>query len=344
VINSPDPLSTRSLLADWIELTSFVRQRPAGAGDLESLLRLSSDDDRERVLLIAGIVVEEEIAETRREALLSRVAEELDFRRSSLGADYPFIVDGDPLRVSLRPHINSTSHSAYLFMLLMSCARDHLLPKNSAVQTIIDNGRTLFHLCASFGVSGLLQDGHTFWFGFPRPNKSNFSNALAQLAEKLGFSKPKTPPPAGLPVAAKDDQVDVIGWRPFGDRRIGTLVVICQAATGDDWDGKSVVSHLGAFTDWFERAPYRTAMPSLAVPFPCHHEIDDREDEDYDQAVFNALQRLNGRHGVVLDRLRITESIAPILGNPIRIARVGGFSNINVFDQWIRRLKPQLAT
>lgn len=338
---SPGPDATRSALADWLELTAFLRGRTAGSGDLDSLLRLNSDNDRE--LISSGeVAIEEEIAETRREALVARVAEEISFRERTLEADYPFEVEGDPLRLKMRDMQNHTSHPVYLFMLLMTGFKDRLLPRNAALDSRIGNGRTLFHHCASFGVAGLLEDGHTYWFGWPRPDKAPFASALEDLCGRLGFGRPKIPPPPGLPTMAKDDQIDVIGWRAFRDKRNSTLFVICQAATGNNWTEKSVHSHLGAFTEWFERSPYKLAMSSLAVPFTVHHEVDDQDGEDYDEAVFEVLQRLNHQHGVVLDRLRITECIGPILARGNAPDRMGGFAGISVLSDWIENLKPEL--
>ncbi|MGR4893209.1 hypothetical protein ACIPPQ_19430 [Sphingopyxis sp. LARHCG72] len=325
-----------------MELTALLRARVSGSGDLESLLRLNSDNDRE-LTPTGDEPLEEEIAETRRDALLARVSEEISFRERALGPDYPFEVVGDPLRISLKEDVNATSHAAYLFMLMMTGLKDKLLPTSPAIVSRTGRGRTLFHICASIGVAGVLRDGHTYWFGFPRPDKSVFGKALEDLCSKLGFGRAKNPPPPGLPIAAKDDQIDVVGWRAFRDRRNGTLLIICQAATGNDWDTKSVKPHLGAFTDWFDQSPYREAMASLAVPFPVHHEVDDRDGEDYDEAVFNALQRLNHRHGVVLDRLRITESVSPIASDAEAAQRIGGYNGMNVLVDWIDQLKPELA-
>ncbi len=342
IISSPAPDASRSSLADWLEITAFLRNRAVGSGNLDSLLRLNSDNDRELVAQ-AGELMEEEIAETKRDALFARVSEEISFREKALGADYPFEVSGDPLRLSVKPSLNETSHIAYLFMLLMTGFKDGFFPKSAAITSRLSAGRTLFHLCASIGVAGVLNDGHTFWFGWPRPDKAAFSAALEQLCDRLGFGRPKIPPPPGLPVKAKDDQIDVIGWKAFRDKRNGTLLIVCQAATGNDWDTKSVVPHLEAFTDWFERSPYRNATASLAVPFTVHHEVDDRDGEDYDEAVFHALQRLNSRHGVVLDRLRITESVVTVTTTADASARVGGFSSMNVLADWMSQLQPELA-
>jgi hypothetical protein len=342
LISSPTPDATRSALADWLELTALLRGRTAGSGDLESLSRLNSDNDRE-LIPTGDEPLEEEIAETKRAALVSRVAEEVSFRERTLQADYPFEVEGDPLRLKLRDPQNGTSHPAYLFMLLMTGFKDGLLPTSPALVARIGSGRTLFHHCASFGVAGLLEDGHTYWFGWPRPDKTPFAQALEDLCRRLGFGRPKNPPPPGLPTKAKDDQIDVVGWRAFRDKRNSTLLIICQAATGNDWKGKSVLSHMGAFTEWFERSPYKLAMSSLAVPFTVHHEVYDQDGEDYDEAIFNALQRLNHQHGVVLDRLRITECIGPILARGNAPDRMGGFIGMNVLSDWIEELKPELA-
>lgn len=343
MISSPGPDATRSALADWLELTAFLRERTVGSGDLDSLLRLYSDNDRERIN--GDEPLEEEIAETKREALIARVAEEISFRERTLESDYPFEVIGDPLRIKLRDSQNSTSHPAYLFMLLMTGFKDGWLPSTGTMLVSkIGKGRTLFHHCASFGVAGLLEDGHTCWFGWPRPDKTPFALALESLCSRLGFGRPKNPPPPGLPTRAKDDQIDVVGWRAFRDKRNSTLLIICQAATGDDWSQKSVRSHMGAFTEWFERSPYKVAMSSLAVPFTVHHEVDDFDGEDYDEAVFNALQRLNHQHGVVLDRLRITECIPSIIARGNATTRVGGFVTMDVLKDWIDNLKPEFAS
>lgn len=158
----------------------------------------------------------------------------------------------------------------------------------------------------------------------------------------MGYAKAFDPAPAGLPVAAKDDQVDVIGWRVYGDRRIGTMVVVCQAATGEDWDSKSVVGHLQAFLDWFQQKPYRLAMGSLAVPFPGHHEVDEPEEGAFETALSNALSRLSSRHGVVLDRLRITESIPALVGDENGWEDVAGHAEVDTLQEWIDRITPQL--
>ncbi len=341
MINSPDLTAPRSVLADWIELTALLRGRAAGAGDLDSLYRLNSDNDRRRRRLDDGLA-EEEIIELAREELSSRVGEEIEFRAKALGQLYPFSVASDPFRISLRQDTTSIAHYAYIFMLLMSAAHYEFLPTNHEVRSSINLGRRLFHICASIGVAGLLRRGRTYWFGFPRPNKTNFATALAELCSEMGYAEAFDPAPAGLPRDAKDDQVDVIGWRVYGDRRIGTMVVVCQAATGADWDSKSVLSHLQAFLDWFQRVPYRHAMGSLAVPFPGHHEVEEAED-GFETALSHALSRLNARHGVVLDRLRITESIPALVGDANGWHSVAGHAEVQALIEWINNLTPQLS-
>nr|WP_295108300.1 hypothetical protein [uncultured Caulobacter sp.] len=311
-------------------------------GDLDSLYRLNSDGDRQRRVLGDGLA-EEEIIETEREDLSGRVAEEIAFRAKALGEGYPFEVRAAPFQISTKSDVSTPARSAYVFMLLMSGYTFGLFNKNGTVNAAIDAGRRLFHLCASFGVAGLLRHGRTHWFGFPRPDKSNFAAALDALAKEIGYAAAHVPAPAGLPEKAKDDQVDVLGWREFGDRRIGTMFVVCQAATGADWDSKSVLNHLDAFLDWFERAPYRVAMPSLAVPFLGHHEVTEPgSDAPFETATFNALRRLHGRHGVILDRLRITESIPALMEDAGAAGRVAGHADVGNLHAWVQTFRPMI--
>jgi hypothetical protein len=342
MISSPDTTATRSRLADWIELVALTRGRAAGEGDLAALSRLTSDDNRERARSPEGDLLEEEILESELDRLVDRVTDELGNRADTLRENYPFTFERDPLQIGLRPEAThgSTAHVVYVFNLLMTAALDHALPKSKELARKIDEGRRLFHACASVGVAGLINRGHTFWFGFPRPDKSNFSEALGNLSRRLGFARQRNPPPPGLPDQPKDDQVDVVGWRQFSDSRMGTLFVICQAATGAKWDDKSIIPHLLAFCDWFEQPPYALAMASLAIPFPAHHDVDEVGDDQFELAVYNALKRLNHRHGIVIDRLRITEAVTPLIQDPNASDRIAGLVELNSLRNWINETLP----
>lgn len=335
MISSPDLAETRSRLADWLELRALFSEHGAGDADLRSIARLTSDDHRDREVDEVGDIVEEEILDQGVEDTLSRVAEEIAHREASYGVDYPFNI-AKPFHVELKP-MNELSEAnwTYLFLLLLSGQRDKALPSSPRLDALIRSGRVLFHVCASIGVAGLLRNGRTVWFGFPRPDGTSFLNALTSVCEKLGFGKAKTAVPPGLPVQAQDDGIDVIGWRPYRDGRPGGLLVLCQAATGDNWDGKSVLPMVGTFRSWFDREPYSKATGSIALPFPAHHEVIEDVTAGFDAAVHGALHRTQNKHGVIIDRCRIVEAVPDILQDQHR-EHVGGIEKLPELERWVR--------
>ncbi len=59
MISSPDMRNSRSRLADWLELRALFGERGAGEADLASVLRLASDDHRDREVDDTGEVIED---------------------------------------------------------------------------------------------------------------------------------------------------------------------------------------------------------------------------------------------------------------------------------------------
>jgi hypothetical protein len=263
------------------------------------------------------------------------VSEEIARRVTNLGQEYPFVVS-TPLRVSLRPFEEfAPANWMYLFLLLLSGERDKAISKSDKFAVLIREGRTLFHACASVGVAGLLRNARTVWFGHPRPEGSGFFLALQGLCAKLGCGKAKDGAPPGLPSKPQDDQVDVIGWRDFRDKRNANLLVFCQAATGSDWDDKSIANHVDAFKDWFAIQPYARAMSSIAIPVPAHHEVHEHPEEGFEVAVHNALHRSQKRHGVLIDRFRIVEAVLDVTADSKSAEMVGGIEKLAELRQWV---------
>ncbi len=336
MIASPDLSVSRSRLADWLELLALFSPHGAGEANLASVARLNSDEHRDRETDAAGEIVEDEILDSDIEEAQSRTADEIGDRLKNLGDEYPFIVRTSPLHISLKADADlSVPHWVYLFLLLLSAEHDKALPKSAKIDGLIRKGRTLFHICASVGVAGLLRNGKTFWFGFPRPDGTPFLLALAKVCTELGFGKAKEQVPAGYPIQAKDDSIDVIGWRKFRDVRNGGVMVLCQAATGATWDDKSVMNHIQAFKGWFEVSPYSIATGSIAIPFPAYHEVQEHVEDGFQVAVHNFLDRQQSRHGVLLDRFRIVESAFDLSADAAAEASVGGFEKLPELQAWV---------
>jgi hypothetical protein len=336
MIASPDLTNTRSRLADWLELRALFSNHGAGEADLASIARLTSDDHRDREIDEAGTVTEDEILELGLEETIARVSEEAGERSDALGAAYPFVITKRPFLLTVNDlrHL-SPPQWTYLFLLLMSAYRDKSLPSSSQLAELVRVGRTLFHACASVGVAGLLRNGHTFWFGFPRPEGTNFLAALEQLCSEIGYGKAKDHIPPGLPERPQDDELDVVGWPKFRKQRYGNLIVLCQAATGDNWDTKSIIPHIQAFKAWFVMAPYALATPSIALPFPAHHEVSEHPEQGFQIALYNALARIELRNGVVIDRLRIVESVLDAGVDEGQHGRIAGIEKIDELKAWV---------
>jgi len=336
VISSPDLTDTRSRLADWLELRAVFSNNGAGEADLLSIARLTSDDHRDREVDELGIVVEEEILDQQPEAILARVSDEIGHRAQTLETQYPFVISR-PFRLSLKSFEElSEAHWTYLFLLLLSGQRDKALPASEKIAELTREGRVLFHACASIGVAGLLRNGGTIWFGSPRPDGMPFLQALASVCEKLGYGKAKDYIPAGLPTQPQDDGIDVIGWRQFRDSRNGGLLVLCQAATGDNWDAKSVIGAVETFRAWFDKELYAKATASIAVPFPANHDVGEHPVEGYEAAVHNALHRSQSKHGVLIDRCRMVESVVDVMADIKNASAVGGLDKLPELERWVR--------
>ena len=334
MISSPDNAASRSSFADWIELRAII-YGGSGQASIAGAERFNSDYLRERERDDASNeMVEEEILESQLEARIAAVSDEIAFRMDALGDVYPFEVKLSPRRIKLKATLEDLGlpEQLYIFMLLMTGGRDKICALPAEKQHL---GRTLFHVCASYGVAGLIRGGKTYWFGHPRPAQIGFLDALQELCCQMGWGNAKTAVPPGLPELPKDDGVDIVGWRLFGDRRVSGLVILCQAATGSDWEGKSITTCLSSFLDWFDSRPYCCATPSLAVPFPAHHEVTEPQDSSYELAVHNALYRLQGKLGVILDRLRIVEGVRDAASDSATVGRTAGAEKLPELRTWV---------
>lgn len=294
---------------------------------------------------------EVEIAESGLENELDAVAYELGFRSDALGDMYPFkyvTLPSGHFSLTLAMAEENHAHQMYIFMLLISAARDKRisLPGEGLVPFMSQAGM-LFHMCASIGVAGLMHSGRTFWFGFPRPDNSNFLKALQNLSKDLVFPKPKARIPIGMSAQAKDEEIDIVGWRPFVDNRIGGLVVVCQAASGNNWDAKSIVSAIPKFTNtFFNQGPYGYGVGAMAMPFMAHHRIElstKDNDEDFEEACYNRISGTHSGFGVILDRIRIVQAARDVFERDDHADAIAGIEKYPDVIAWTKGLLVDLA-
>lgn len=234
----PTVTASQERHADWLELRALQAKRRGvsireyirdlgigGTSDgLDDDLRSSFDSD------------DDQICEQKAEDAFA----EIDDRANACGGTYPLeIIDENVLQV--RP---GSEKWAYSFMALLS-----RLGKDAGPPDL--NGARLFEdLCAKAietylgrGPRGPSRERASVAsvrarvFGFPRRVlPAAFVDALDQLCAELGEGSGHRARP-NLP-RKKDDKLDIVAWRAFGDCRPGKLIVFGQCATGQKWREK----------------------------------------------------------------------------------------------------------
>lgn len=340
-ISPPSPSDTRSALADWLELQTLLN--PRGVTTRASLLQVmdileDAAAEPAPVDTETGEVLDEAILEDERQRFVGVTFEELHYRAQTLGESYPFDVDMGKLRLARRDD-EPTKHPGqvvYLFCLLTSAIREHKLQPQTVLAQAERDIAGAFQVCACLAAGGYL-NGEVSSFGFPRATGTNFLTALRQTFSRFGIGSVRANDdvPDGLPTALKDGGIDVIAWRDHPDGMPGKLYMIGQCASGRHWRDKSVLEYIGQLQSWFTLQPAKHSIPAIFIPFPFHHEIEERS-EPYLDAVRNRFWYEEMRFGMIFDRLRIVHFANACMAftDPHRM-RVDGADRFDQVAAWV---------
>jgi hypothetical protein len=312
-----DPKDTRSVIADWVELTALASSR--GIASWADLVRSQQvRDDADHVVErddVSGEDLDGEITDSRVEELAFDVGGELQYRAETLGQFYPFEFSLVRSKWTLRRRsvqAEGTMSAAltYTTCLLISGFRRRMLqsPNTAHTNTIADCMQRLSHLVAAEIVGG-----HAHWFGWPRPDSTTTMRAgLEALVEKFGQGVIKADDPEWASGYEKDGGVDIVAWRRFRDGRPGSVVVYGQVASGLDWPDKpiSAESLKAKFNDWFVNEPSVHYLPATFIPFMQHDDCVPRKSQSYEQVMMGKARQNEIMHGLVIDRLRLCELAA----------------------------------
>lgn len=162
---------------------------------------------------------------------------------------------------------------------------------------------------------------------------------LRQTFTRFGIGTVRTNDdiPDGLPTSLKDGGIDVIAWRNHPDGMPGKLYLIGQCASGLQWREKSVVEYIRQLHgSWFTQRPAEYSTPAMFIPFPFHHDIDERPGS-YLEAVKNRFWHEEPRFGMIFDRLRITHfaNACMAFATPHR-ERVEGTERFDQVVAWVQ--------
>ena len=227
--------------------------------------------------------------------------EEIDRRSAILGDKYPF------RRINSSLHYVASETLVYEFCLSVS------LLKNLTSKPFNKFPLVFEYIASEAARCYLGEAARSIRTGWPpheramRPTK--FSDMLALLSSETAGEFRWAPymdlPPKWKENAPKDEGLDFVAWKPFGDKRLGPLFVLGQCACGDDWENKLNDLEEERLKRWMNPVTYVKFVRAFAVPhhIPGHF-------------VFADVSR---RAGLTFDRARLT-----ILAHENRAAFSGG--------------------
>lgn len=290
------------LLADWAELKAL--SNPEGVYRLASLgrqwdvSRESEDTDPEGFAEQEGDTDVDGVRGNDEDRFLDSVAEEIGERSEALGDAYPFYLDRFlRLRVTGDP---SPGAVTYVFCLLLTYANGKELLDGTWYPDVDHRVRDLFQACSTLAAAAEVV-GSAISFGWPRPNDNPpFLQRLREVYADFGEGKVVDSPKPGVSPAPKDEEIDVIAWRPRPDRAPMTLYLLGQVASGDNWEGKPIAGRpIDNFhKTWFADMPTSTPLAYIFIP----HAVPPSSKDGTRKERMAAVGYL---YGNIIDRLRL---------------------------------------
>ena len=250
---------------DWLELKCltdeyFFYRLSDFAGLLDTLEQYDSSD----------VALEDAGVESEIDVLI----QELTKRAFYLDNSYPFELEED-LGIKLKfddMGSLSASQMTYLYCLIFSHVSKSRIFEGLPAR-IPNEDRDLMQVASTIAMSGFLEQAHSVSFGFPRPDGSNFYDALKDTLEKMGEGRLKDKDRVNTALlnndGTKDGGIDVITWKdtPRDPIPAGKLIVFSQVASGLNWRNKAVKSDIERIQNhWMERRITRV-HDAMCIPF-----------------------------------------------------------------------------
>jgi len=289
-------------LCDWVELAVIGNVR--GTYNLANLVRYRDTTRETEDADIEGEFRRERDTDTEGvsggdgDAFYDSLVEQFAEREEALGDAYPFDVNS---RGVVTLHLPADwGGYLYLFCLLLSYSNDIDLLDGRWRPQVTNRIRDLFQACATVAAAAEVR-GHAYSFGWPRPdNNPPFLAKLKVVYEHFGDGKVRPVRRVGLSPFAKDEEIDVIAWRPRRDRAAGTLYLLGQVASGDNWMGKSIhgAPIANFHRNWFDPSPASNVAGCIFIPRLI-------ESADPQGTRRDGMDVQTVRYGTIFDRLRV---------------------------------------
>jgi hypothetical protein len=325
VICGPPIKGTSNELADWLELEALSTDTGAVPVDsVNSCLEIGEDEEPEK------LEEENTVEERRLTQVLSAIAE----RKKAIGKSYPFAVSSSGDVLSLKDSLDHGGY-AYLFCLIVSSAApDGLLSGEGPWVPDLARARTLFQACATIASAGHVV-GPAYSVGWPRPDSSPFLVKLNDVYTHFGDGRAHDKRPPGAPPKVKDDEIDVIAWTYNRDMKPRVGYFIGQAASGGNWDGKSLKGRVDRFHGtWFSKPPASQLRVGTIMPFTLPSPADaDADDHESQEEIEGKIRLTALDHGDLLHRLRVAYFVTE--GAALTAQGIEPIEGLDQFDEVI---------
>ena len=295
------PLKDRTdVLADWIELRTLADVH--GFFQLAKLKRYwdtqrnSEDTDIEGRHSEEENTDEEGVSGYDEDKFLDAITDELGERAKKLALSYPFEFSNDGLRFEVKQDI-SVGGWTYLLCLLFDHHKAGDIWTGTWIPNITNNERDLFQACSTLAAASKVQ-GCAISFGWPRPNQNPpFLQKLKQVYGHFGEGRPRQTPLPGASPMVKDEEIDIIAWQPRPDGAAGTIYILGQVASGENWRGKSILGGpIRYFHEtWFEIIPQSEPLAAIFIP----HAVPPMGEGTRN----DRIERLTAGFGMIFDRM-----------------------------------------
>ncbi|PTT57435.1 MULTISPECIES: hypothetical protein [Aeromonas] len=234
---------------------------------------------------------------------IQKLLEQSQQRSSILGDSYPFVFVEDSQCLELKAaSIDelTTDQHIYLYCLYFS----HMSASKlfSGLSTPTNKDRDLLQIAATIALAGFTQ-GHSLSFGWPRPDSSEFYDALNRAVGLIGEGRVKPFDSVNLYLQTrphKDAGIDVISWtdnNPMDKMPGGKIIYFAQVASGNNWRSKPVKEDIEAIQrHWLSERIYRI-IDAMVIPFDF-----ESDDESLKRAEVSLIA---DEFGAVIHRLRL---------------------------------------
>lgn len=345
--------ATVAVLADWIELDHHLSERLKTTDSRVVRADRVISDDLEHAQETdpeTGEVFDAEILDSKVEDRRQQLWDELSRRQDALGDSYPFVVVKSSTGWTLTTRRSGGSNHriarlGYVMSLLIASFRHHHIQKQDSDPAEWERlERELadrFQSLAVFAAGNMFGPGtEVYWFGFPRPEHSGFHTALPRLVEAMRLGKLLEKPPYNTE-SDQDATVDLVAWRRFADGHYGALVLYGQVASGNKWNDKSIYAHIqDRFFHHFIEVPASKYLGATFIPFVLHSGIKVPKDGNLTGAIRDHARAMEAGHGLLIDRIRITELMSSGVGPQIQRHNAPlACESARAALQWIRETK-----